>query len=504
MLRAGVRLHRKYEAERLSQRAPTKAPKHCYLPAPIPEGRKPQDDLKYVYLSTDEDGKECKATWHSRTVEIDYGEFKEKELKRRQQHDPSVEIVTVYRKEVFTLQACGPIDEDDPESEIVPLYGRHRKHLRIEDDDPVPAPFDDLLPYFRNKLQDVYGDIGVGGWRNTFDGSFELEDDCWRELCKLCEKGSREQKSAGRKLLHALDGRSAETDDEGDTPSGFAAWRSFSFSSFSPRARKDTSTSVETVSSAASEEDDQKPKVEVDEALRKKREQAVLDALWKKKDQKEGTMWRKSPRSFNTAQKKALEKEKRDLEKEAQRRIADERAKEEAAERERRLALGEEEDSDGETEAKEEGEAEQAEAQSEDSDEDEEAKGAPTPFFDVVVLERSQKRKPKIPLGISVAEIKELSGIHFRRIRLHGAKECVPKCCLKVVEVHEDDCPNSISNASQNGLLRAGDYLVGVNDHYPDDVSTLAKLAGNSVHRRVLTMARPHAHDHGEGSVIQI
>jgi hypothetical protein len=142
-----VRLHRKYEAERLSQRAPTKAPKHCYLPAPIPEGKKPQDDLKYVYLSQDEDGRECKATWHSRTVEIDYGEFKEKELRRRQQHDPSVEIVTVYRKEVFTLQACGPIDEEDPESEVVPLYGRHRKHLRLEDDEPVPAPFDDLLPY---------------------------------------------------------------------------------------------------------------------------------------------------------------------------------------------------------------------------------------------------------------------------------------------------------------------------------------------------------------------
>jgi hypothetical protein len=146
--------------------------------------------------------------------------------------------------------------------------------------------------YFRNKLQDVYGDIGVGGWRNTFDGSFELPEECWRELCKLCERGSREQKSAGRKLLHALDGRSAETDDEGDTPSGFAAWRSFSFSSFSPRARKDTSTSIETTTTAS--EDDDKPRVEVDEALRRKREQAVLDALWKKKDQKEGTMWRKS------------------------------------------------------------------------------------------------------------------------------------------------------------------------------------------------------------------
>ena len=145
----------------------------------------------------------------------------------------------------------------------------------------------------------------------------------------------------------------------------------------------------------------------------------------------------------------------------------------------------------------------EGEAGESDSDEDED-RGAPTPFFDVVVLERSQKRKPKIPLGISVSEIKALSGIHFRRIRLHGAKECLPKCALRVVDVHEDDCPYSISNASQNGLLREGDYLVGVNDHYPDDVATLAKLAGNSVHRRVLTMARPHNPSHDAGSVIQI
>merc|ERR1719146_25951 len=117
------------------------------------------------------------------------------------------------------------------------------------------------------------------------------------------------------------------------------------------------------------------PKVEVDDEVRKKREQAVLDALWKKKDQKEGTMWRKSPRSFNTAQKKALEKEKRDLEKEAQKRIAEERAKEEAAEKERRLALGEDESEDEATEAKEPEDAKE-EAPSEDSDEDE-ARGAP-------------------------------------------------------------------------------------------------------------------------------
>ena len=168
------------------------------------------------------------------------------------------------------------------------------------------------------------------------------------------------------------------------------------------------------------------------------------------------------------------------------------------------LALGEDDSEDEATEAKEADEPAESGEQEEDSDEEDEARGAPTPFFDVVVLERSQKRKPKIPLGISVSEIKDLSGIHFRRIRLHGAKECVPTCALRVVEVHEDACPYSISNASQKGLLRTGDYLVGVNDHYPDDVGTLAKLAGNSVHRRVLTMARPHNTTGEEGSVIQI
>ena len=106
--------------------------------------------------------------------------------------------------------------------------------------------------------------------------------------------------------------------------------------------------------------------------------------------------------------------------------------------------MGEDDSEDEATEAKE-PEAEQEEAEASESDDDE-ARGAPTPFFDVVVLERSQKRKPKIPLGISVEELKEISGIHFRRIRLHGAKECVPKCALKVVEVHEDACPYLCGN----------------------------------------------------------
>jgi hypothetical protein len=72
----------------------------------------------------------------------------------------------------------------------------------------------------------------VGGWRNTFDGTFELPDDMWRVLCGLCERGTKEQKSAGRKLMQALDGYDAQTDDEGASPK---TWRAFSFSSLSPR-----------------------------------------------------------------------------------------------------------------------------------------------------------------------------------------------------------------------------------------------------------------------------
>jgi len=478
-----VRLHRKYEEEKHASLALKKPPQNCFLTAPIPEGKKPQDDLTYVYHSEDDK----RATWHSQTIDIDYGEFKEKELRRRQQHDPSVEIVTCYRKEVFTLQACGPVDEDDPESDIVPLYGRHRKNRRLGDDEPIPAPFDDLLPFFRNKLQAVYGDIGVGGWRNTFDGTFELPDDMWRVLCGLCERGTKEQKSAGRKLMHALDGYDAQTDDEGASPK---TWRAFSFSSLSPR-RKDTSNSVETVSSNGEE----KVSVEISDVQRKKREQAVLDVLWKKKAQKEGAMWRKSPRSFNTAQKKALEKEKKDLEKEAQQRIADERLQQEAIEAERRKLAGTLEE-----EAAEEVPEDVVE-EAEEEEVEEAGTCAPTPSFDVVVLERSGKRAPRIALMIQVAAVPALSGVHFRGKKGHAI---TPKCALRVVEVDDDEAPASVSNASQNGLLRAGDYLVGVNDHYPANVDDLAKLAGNSSHRRVLRMARPRDISHATSKVIQI
>ena len=50
------------------------------------------------------------------------------------------------------------------------------------------------------------------------------------------------------------------------------------------------------------------------------------DAVFTKISRLTGRCPRRSPRSFNTAQKKALEKEKRDLEKEAQKRIAEEKA----------------------------------------------------------------------------------------------------------------------------------------------------------------------------------
>ena len=59
-----------------------------------------------------------------------------------------------------------------------------------------------------------------------------------------------------------------------------------------------------------------------------------------------------------------------------------------------------------------------------------------------------------------------------------------------------DASPASISNAHQNGILRAGDYVVGVNDHYPDAIDALVQLAERSRHRRVLHIARPkHHHD---------
>ena len=49
----------------------------------------------------------------------------------------------------------------------------------------------------------------------------------------------------------------------------------------------------------------------------------------------------------------------------------------------------------------------------------------------------------------------------------------------------------SISNANQNGILRVGDYIVGVNGTYPKSVDELVLLTEKSRKRRVLELVRP-------------
>ena len=76
---------------------------------------------------------------------------------------------------------------------------------------------------------------------------------------------------------------------------------------------------------------------------------AVLAILWKKKDQKEGKMWRASARSYNTAQKKKIEWEKVLVAREAMERnerLAEE-AREAAAKEKKLLGVKEEDDEDG-------------------------------------------------------------------------------------------------------------------------------------------------------------
>ena len=101
-----------------------------------------------------------KATWFSETVSIEYGEFLRARAKKKKGHEHE-EIITAYEKEVFTLQAVGRSDRDGPPH---PLFGRHRPGQRkFKENEPIPAPLEQLKPYFEKELKEVYGDIGVGG-----------------------------------------------------------------------------------------------------------------------------------------------------------------------------------------------------------------------------------------------------------------------------------------------------------------------------------------------------
>lgn len=119
----------------------------------------------------------------------------------------------------------------------------------------------------------------------------------------------------------------------------------------------------------------------------------------------------------------------------------------------------------------------------------EDVKGAPTPSFEVVVLEISKKRASLIPLGLTVEKIDHLHGakIFFRG---KGTKTIVPHCALHILDVDED-APASISNAYQNEILRIGDFIVGINDVYPKNINVLIQATEKSQKRRVINVVRP-------------
>ncbi|KAH8061580.1 hypothetical protein JL721_8807 [Aureococcus anophagefferens] len=503
-----VRLKRKY-----NERARKKAAKHVpyqYEPHPLPEGSKPQDDMTFVYEATvepedaasdDDDrghdgprrGSDARdgfdaTTWLREldesnregnrlrdraasttrrhvvleTVSIEYGEFLRARAKKKKGHEHE-EIITAYEKEVFTLQAVGRSDRDGPPH---PLFGRHRPGQRkFKENEPIPAPLEQLKPYFEKELKEVYGDIGVGGWRNRDDGSFELAEDEWRKLCKICDQGTKDQKTTGRKLVAA----------------------------FNPELDKRRG-------SKGGDDDDAPPrdKGTVDEAKLGKLKVAVLN-------------------------KKKLETEKILLAREAMARneqLAQEAA---AAEAKEKKLLGGKEDEDKEEGSDEERELAEAELEKEieeelqeeglgtevgdggedtkegDDDDDDEGdddggaggdfKGAPTPAFEVVVLEISKKRQPPIALGLTVEKVDKLAGSRMFFRGKKGRRQA-PHCALVLLDVDED-APASISNAYQNEILRVGDYIVGVNGVYPKKIDALIQGTEKSQKRRVLNILRP-------------
>ena len=185
-----------------------------FPPLPLEDYEKPQNQRQDLLYQHGEVG----ARLYSTTKVIDYGTLLPPPFNKR-------------HKEVYVLQKCMDGGPRSSSSGVIPLTlgslplaERIRKfsadsHLPMNAQ-PLEIPLVDLLPYFVEKVEKQFGDIGVRGWRNAATGEFQLDD--WAQLCHLAlkdgdnaaatavltlETGSPKLRRARKELLKSLYGQ---------------------------------------------------------------------------------------------------------------------------------------------------------------------------------------------------------------------------------------------------------------------------------------------------------
>ncbi|KAJ1461732.1 hypothetical protein M885DRAFT_506818 [Pelagophyceae sp. CCMP2097] len=511
-----VRLKRKYaDASRRQKRGPP----GTLSPFPLAAGEKPQVRPQRLYACGD-----LAATWHSHTVEIDYGPFNAQ--------------YPVMRKEAFVLQKVAPVTGGGAPR---PIFGRDgldgralrpRELLRAE---AAPIAYGELKPFFERQLRALYGDIGAAGWRNRETLEFELPEESWDRLCAVADElgGKAEAASSALRRVNAQleadlhhaahaaasadvgPGRATLRPGEAARPSDASPARASSMrgpatppistvrssppSDGALSSRTTPSSPGASVASGVSP----RPSGPVDsvasEAKVRRAKKELLKVLWRDKDQKEGKMWRASERSFNTAQKKKITAGKVQLAAAAALRIQE--ANDEADRRRARPRL-DRADSDGsaassdETGAATDARAASSRAASLDGDAVPREPNTPRAAeraraaVQIVIAVLETARRRKVPLGISVVRSRFANPVTFKDKR--GRKVAVTMALSL-----DDVLPSvlsSISNAWQSDLLNEDDYIVGVDGRFPETHDELLSLLAKSHKPRHIIVARTKEH----------
>jgi len=518
-----IRLQRDKRAQlQAAQQLQRKRRAGCWYPLPLEPRDRPQagdaNGVINIFYGTEEvepKGLEYGATWFSRTIEIDYGN-NEAHLSR------SWYFRNPMRKEEFILQRC----VKQPGKDFVPRFveptssrkrraGAAANGAARAQREPVRARLMELKPFFEDKLKEIYGDIGIAGWRNSETGEFEFEDADWRRLCKLARNINKLARKAADTLEEAMnedvEARKLQllvrgaTEADGDGPTSPTQ---------TPRPA---------------------PPVRDLTPLRKN----LLRNMWKERDQRKDHMWRPADITYNTAQKNKMISERRRAERMA---LEERRAFEE--QQRPNMPFG---GSDGiwtstnaepprfpsistsavthpgqlkhrtghinpDDIAGPAGDGAEASRPSDGAGEMEAvpslASGisARTVTTDVAhkdgrkielaVLETSSKKHQHVPLGLRVGKL-DLSECP---LVLRGKKRDVRitcSCALVVNSITPNAVP-SISHAWQNQILARRDLVVAINGKTPDSIDELVNLTQHCRKPRGVTLFRitgPDRHD---------
>lgn len=466
----------------------------CWHPFPLLERAKPQagdenNVISIIYASEpaegDKKGVAYAATWYSRTIKIDYGSSS-------RHLETSWYFRNPMAKEEFILQRC----VKKPQGNFTPQFTSSRRRRGGSNPqknilEPVRARLLEMKPFFEEMLKDIYGDIGISGWRNTDTSEFEFEDADWRKLCKIARTLTFNKMA--KKAADLLENAMKEQDE---------AEKHFE----SREGHVDEKTS-------ASKGPSQRQRAAVAVDLTPWRKQ-LLRSMWREKDQYKDRMWRPSDITYNTAQKNKVMADRRRAEKglnDTKRPVYTPNwssdliytsgggssllpgVSADAHRIEAAIAGPGHADVDSrrpDVDSSFERPVARTVATAIDDD-----RAAPQngKKLELAVLETAMKKQKHVPLGIRVGKLDlDIRPLIIRGKKRDGRIEC--RFALVVHSLKEHPVP-SISHAWQNQILAKRDLIVALNGKTPESIEELIHLTTLCKKPRGITLFRLNLRD---------